>query len=48
MRLATIQTDHGPRAAVFAENRYVDLHATDREHGPGLTGELCHTLIRFV
>jgi len=26
----------------------VDLHATDREHGPGATGELCNTLIRFV
>jgi hypothetical protein len=26
----------------------VDLHATDREHGVGLAGELCHTVIRFV
>ena len=26
----------------------VDLHATDRENGPGRKGELCHTLIRFV
>jgi hypothetical protein len=26
----------------------VDLHATDREHGTGLKGELCNTLIRFV
>jgi len=26
----------------------VDVHATDREHGVGLAGELCHTLIRFV
>ena len=26
----------------------VDLHATDREHGTGRTGELCNTLIRFV
>ena len=26
----------------------VDLHATDREHGTGLEGELCNTLIRFV
>jgi hypothetical protein len=26
----------------------VDLHATDREHGTGLQGELCNTLIRFV
>jgi hypothetical protein len=34
----------GGRTGIVA----VDLHATDREHGPGLTGELCHTLIRFV
>ena len=26
----------------------VDVHATDREHGVGLEGELCRTLIRFV
>jgi hypothetical protein len=26
----------------------VDVHATDREHGPGRHGELCNTLIRFV
>jgi len=26
----------------------VDLHATDREHGTGPTGELCNTLIRLV
>jgi hypothetical protein len=26
----------------------VDVHATDRDHGPGLEGELCNTLIRFV
>jgi hypothetical protein len=26
----------------------VDLHATDRQHGPGFKGELCNTLIRFV
>ena len=26
----------------------VDVHAADREHGVGLAGELCHTLIRFV
>ena len=26
----------------------VDVHATDRAHGVGLTGELCHTQIRFV
>jgi 2-keto-4-pentenoate hydratase/2-oxohepta-3-ene-1,7-dioic acid hydratase in catechol pathway len=29
MRLATIQTDAGPRAAVFVDNHYVDLHATE-------------------
>jgi 2-keto-4-pentenoate hydratase/2-oxohepta-3-ene-1,7-dioic acid hydratase in catechol pathway len=29
MRLATLLTDHGPRAAVFHEAHYVDLHATD-------------------
>jgi 2-keto-4-pentenoate hydratase/2-oxohepta-3-ene-1,7-dioic acid hydratase in catechol pathway len=32
MRLATILTPHGPRAAVQVGNSYVDLHATD----PGL------------
>lgn len=32
MRLATIQTPHGPRAAVATSEHYVDLHATD----PGL------------
>jgi hypothetical protein len=26
----------------------VDVHATDREHGTGVSGELCNTLIRFV
>jgi len=26
----------------------IDTHATDREHGGGGQGELCHTLIRFV
>jgi 2-keto-4-pentenoate hydratase/2-oxohepta-3-ene-1,7-dioic acid hydratase in catechol pathway len=29
MRLATIQTQFGPRAAVFRQGSYVDLHATD-------------------
>ena len=29
MRLATIQTSSGPRAAVFQGNRYIDLHGTD-------------------
>ena len=32
MRLATIQTPHGPRGAVATADAYVDLHATD----PGL------------
>jgi hypothetical protein len=26
----------------------VDVHATDRQNGPGQQGELCQTLIRFV
>jgi hypothetical protein len=26
----------------------VDVQATDRDHGPGQSGELCNTLIRFV
>jgi hypothetical protein len=34
----------GGRAGIIA----VDLHAIDREHGVGLKGELCNTLIRFV
>ena len=34
----------GGRTGIVA----VDLHATDREHGTGRTGELCNTLIRFV
>ena len=25
-----------------------DVHATEREHGPGEQGELCHTMITFV
>jgi 2-keto-4-pentenoate hydratase/2-oxohepta-3-ene-1,7-dioic acid hydratase in catechol pathway len=29
MRLATIQTPHGPRAAVATADAYIDLHATD-------------------
>ena len=32
MRLATVQTPHGPRAAAHVGDAYVDLHATD----PGL------------
>src|SRR5262245_60546052 len=31
MRLATIQTSQGPRAAAFHAGRYIDLHATDPE-----------------
>jgi hypothetical protein len=34
----------GSRTGIVA----VDLHAADREHGAGLEGELCNTLIRFV
>jgi len=34
----------GGRTGIVA----VDMHATDRENGTGLAGELCHTLIRFV
>jgi 2-keto-4-pentenoate hydratase/2-oxohepta-3-ene-1,7-dioic acid hydratase in catechol pathway len=29
MRLATIQTEHGPRAALLRDDYYIDLHATD-------------------
>src|SRR5262245_17328424 len=31
MRLASIQTSHGPRAAIFAGDHYIDLHTTDPE-----------------
>jgi hypothetical protein len=34
----------GGRTGIVA----VDVHATDREHGPGEQGELCHTMINFV
>jgi hypothetical protein len=34
----------GGRTGIVA----VDVHATDREHGTGLHGELCHTLITFI
>jgi hypothetical protein len=34
----------GSRTGIVA----VDMHAADREHGTGLAGELCNTLIRFV
>ncbi|MBM3980834.1 MAG: fumarylacetoacetate hydrolase family protein [Planctomycetes bacterium] len=30
MKLATIQTPHGPRAALAVADGYIDLHATDR------------------
>ena len=45
---------HQPDRQVCARGRRrtgivaVDLHATDHENGPGLKGELCNTLIRFV
>jgi hypothetical protein len=29
-------------------DRAVDAHATDRDHGPGQQGVLCHTMINFV
>ena len=34
----------GGRTGIVA----ADMHATDREHGTGVEGELCNTLIRFV
>jgi 2-keto-4-pentenoate hydratase/2-oxohepta-3-ene-1,7-dioic acid hydratase in catechol pathway len=36
MRLATLQTAAGPRAAVFRGDHYVDLHATDARLPAGL------------
>jgi len=24
------------------------VHVTEREHGPGEQGELCHTMINFI
>jgi 2-keto-4-pentenoate hydratase/2-oxohepta-3-ene-1,7-dioic acid hydratase in catechol pathway len=36
MRLATIQTDQGPRAAVFRGDAYVDLHGTEPALAPSL------------
>ena len=35
---------HGGRTGIVA----VDVHATDREHGTGQYGELCHTRISFI
>jgi 2-keto-4-pentenoate hydratase/2-oxohepta-3-ene-1,7-dioic acid hydratase in catechol pathway len=40
MRLATVQTPHGPRAAAQVGDAFVDLHATD----PGLPGSVRHLL----
>jgi 2-keto-4-pentenoate hydratase/2-oxohepta-3-ene-1,7-dioic acid hydratase in catechol pathway len=40
MRLATVQTSHGPRAAAATADGYVDLHATD----PGLPASVKHLL----
>jgi 2-keto-4-pentenoate hydratase/2-oxohepta-3-ene-1,7-dioic acid hydratase in catechol pathway len=40
MRLATIQTPHGPRTAVPVGDAYVDLHATD----PGVPACMKHLL----
>jgi 2-keto-4-pentenoate hydratase/2-oxohepta-3-ene-1,7-dioic acid hydratase in catechol pathway len=40
MRLATVLTPHGPRAAAAAADHYVDLHATD----PGLPTAVKHLL----
>ncbi|MBA4065557.1 MAG: fumarylacetoacetate hydrolase [Isosphaera sp.] len=40
MRLATVLTPHGPRAAVATADGYVDLHATD----PGLPAAVKHLL----
>ena len=34
----------GGRTGIVA----VDVHATDRQHGTGQHGELCHTKIRFI
>ena len=36
MRLATIQTADGPRAAVLHGMSYIDLHATRRQLPPGV------------
>src|SRR5262245_50221509 len=40
MRLATIQTTSGPRAAVRQGDSYVDLHATDSRLPAGVRGLL--------
>src|SRR5262245_4087232 len=36
MRLATLNTPHGPRPAVFAMDRYVDLVASDSRFPPSM------------
>lgn len=36
MRLATIATNHGPRAAVLHDGQYIDLHATDQALPPSV------------
>src|SRR5438067_1099282 len=36
MRLATIQTPSGPRAAVLHGSQYIDLHATDHDLPDGV------------
>jgi 2-keto-4-pentenoate hydratase/2-oxohepta-3-ene-1,7-dioic acid hydratase in catechol pathway len=56
MRLATIHTDSGPRAAILHGDHYVDLHATDPalpasmrsllEHGPGALKAAAHAAHR--
>src|SRR5690242_8772589 len=40
MRLATIQTPDGPRAAVLRGDSYIDLHATRRQLPTGVRGLL--------
>jgi 2-keto-4-pentenoate hydratase/2-oxohepta-3-ene-1,7-dioic acid hydratase in catechol pathway len=40
MRLATIQTTTGPRAAVLSGDAYIDLHATRRQLPPSVRGLL--------
>ena len=32
----------------WAELGLADVHATDREHGTGQQGMLCHTMINFI
>src|SRR5438552_2505843 len=44
MRLATLSTPHGPRAAAFVNNTYVDLHATDAALPASVRGILAANL----